>query len=198
MKSKSILLATIGYLIFFLLIHYAHFIYGYVDVVFYAALMDVLMAAAIMTLVLYSAETFKMLTEWEKRLLVFVWLLIGYGFSISVPAVIDRSLSFYILEKIQQRGGGIQENDFESMFINEYMKEHRLVDVRLTEQLQSGTILIEAGCVRLTKKGEMIATISRYYRKNFLPKKRLLKGKYSDVLTDPFRDSNKNNTYICN
>jgi len=197
MKSKIILLVTVGFLLFFLLIHYVHFIYWYVDVVFYAALIDVLVAVIAMAFVLYFYPLFKVLTSWEKRLLVLLWLLMGYGFSISVPTVVDRSLSFYILEKIQQRGGGIKEDSFESMFVNEYMKEHRLIDIRLTEQLKSGTISINSGCVRLTKKGEFIAAISRYYRKNFLPKQRLLKGEYSDVLTDPFRSSSKVSDYMC-
>ena len=197
MKSKIILLVTVGFLLFFLLIHYVHFIYWYVDVVFYAALIDVLVAVIAMAFVLYFYPLFKVLTSWEKRLLVLLWLLMGYGFSISVPTVVDRSLSFYILEKIQQRGGGIKEGSFESMFVNEYMKEHRLIDIRLTEQLKSGTISINTGCVRLTKKGEFIAAISRYYRKSFLPKQRLLKGEYSDVLTDPFRSSSKVSDYMC-
>jgi hypothetical protein len=33
------------------------------------------------------------------------------------------------------------------------MKEARLVDIRLTEQLDSGTIVIKSGCVRLTDHG---------------------------------------------
>jgi hypothetical protein len=114
-----------------------------------------------------------------------------------VPAVLDRSLSFYILEKLQQRGGGIQQARFAEIFTQEYVKEHRLVDVRLTEQMESGTIKIDNGCVRLTAKGDRLATFSRFFRTHLLPKRRLLMGQYSDDLTDPFRHSATQVDYLC-
>jgi hypothetical protein len=114
-----------------------------------------------------------------------------------VPTVIDRSLSFYILEKLQQRGGGIKLDAFDQVFTQEYVKEHRLMDVRLTEQQQSGTIVIRNGCVVLTDWGQTIATTSRFFRNHFLPKQRLLMGEYSDDLTDPFRNSVKRVDYQC-
>ena len=39
--------------------------------------------------------------------------------------------------------GGIQLAKFNYIFTNEYMREHRLVEVRLTEQVKSGTIVID-------------------------------------------------------
>ncbi|HIP12441.1 MAG TPA: hypothetical protein EYG73_06960, partial [Arcobacter sp.] len=72
----------------------------------------------------------------------------------------------------------------------------------LTEQLSSGTIIInQNGCVKLTEKGNTLASFSRYFRKNFLPKERLLMGEYSADLTDPFAhgavDSSKGFDYVC-
>ncbi|WP_216074005.1 hypothetical protein, partial [Acinetobacter baumannii] len=82
---------------------------------------------------------FRDFSRLELIQLAAIWLLGGYVFAISVPTVIDRSLSFYILEKLQQRGGGIREDAFRQVFTEEYVREHHLVEVRLTEQLQSGT-----------------------------------------------------------
>lgn len=70
-----------------------------------------------------------------------------------------------------------------------YMEEARLVDVRLNEQLQSGTITIENGCVKLTKRGDWLASTSRFFRLHLLPRRRLLAGEYTDVLVDPFAES---------
>ena len=114
-----------------------------------------------------------------------------------MPTVLDRSLSFYILEKLQQRGGGIQAEKMSDVFTQEYVKEHRLVDIRLTEQIQSGTIIIDKGCVKLTEKGNKIASISRFIRMNFLAKKRLINGSYTDDLTNPFKDSIPSPDYLC-
>ena len=130
-------------------------------------------------------------------MLLSIWFLSGYAFAISVPTILDRSLSFYLLEKLQQRGGGIKQESFDRVFREEYMLEHRLIDIRLTEQLASGTIEIKEGCVSLTSRGESFARFSRYFRKNWLPKNRLIAGEYTDELTDPFRESIEIYYYQC-
>jgi hypothetical protein len=163
----------------------------------YDAILDGAIATFIAGSILFSIRKLAPLSHFDRTMLVIVWVLGSYIFAISIPTVLDRSLSLYILEKLQQRGGGIKHEAFEQIFTKEYVIEHRLIDVRLTEQLESGTILIDNDCVKLTAFGGWVATTSRYLRKNFLPKERLLMGTYSDDLTDPFRGSNYNVTYTC-
>ena len=198
---KKILLAilTSGLFLFLLLLTYwVHVRYFEVNVLLYSAIADSLLATLITFTLLLIWNKSKIYNVFEKSQLFIIWLLTGYAVAISIPTLIDRSLSFYILEKIQQRGGGIQLEKFEEVFTKEYVKEHRLVDIRLTEQQQSGTIKIKNGCVMLTERGESLAEFSRTFRKNFLPKKRLLMGTYSDDLTDPFRYSVDSLDYKCN
>ena len=177
--------------------YYAHVRYFKVDVVFYGAMLDAVLAAVITLVALYVARFLTPFNPFERIQLAAIWMLCGYVFAISIPTVIDRSLSFYILEKLQQRGGGIRQDRFAEIFTQEYVREHRLVDVRLTEQQESGTIKIEEGCVKLTERGERLAQLSTFFRKNLLPKQRLLMGSYTDELTDPFRRSDKTVTYEC-
>jgi hypothetical protein len=190
-------IATAIFVMLLFFIYYIHITYFSVNVVFYAAIADAVLATLIAGLILFLLTYFRHFNWFEKSQMILIWLLAGYAFAISVPTVIDRSLSFYILEKIQQRGGGIRLDSFEQVFTKEYVKEHRLVDVRLTEQLESGTIKIEGECVKLTEKGNTIAAFSRAFRQNFLPKQRLLMGKYSDDLTNPFRNSLSESDYSC-
>jgi hypothetical protein len=197
MKVFKAGLASLLFLVLLFGIYWFHVRYVRVDVVFYAAIADVFTAAILAALILFGLRYFDLYTGFEKALLVVIWLLAGYSLAISVPTVIDRSLSFYILEKLQQRGGGIRQERFEDVFTKEYVKEHRLVDVRLTEQLESGTIRIEAGCVTLTAKGNRLAGWSRWFRQHLLPKQRLFLGLYSDDLTNPFRDSADVSEYLC-
>lgn len=197
MKISKACLASLIFLTLLIGIYWLHMRFFRVDVVFYASIADACIAAAITAAIVFGTRYFSLFTGFEKTLLVVVWLLTGYALAISLPTVIDRSLSFYILEKLQQRGGGIKQDSFEGVFTQEYVKEHRLVDVRLTEQLASGTILIDDGCVRLTEKGTAIANFGRYFRTNWLPKNRLLMGDYTDDLTDPFRNSNSVTDYTC-
>lgn len=168
-----------------------------VDVVLYSALGDAAVAAALCSVVILRVSWFSPLQASERLLLVLVWLLGGYAFAISIPTVIDRSLSFYILEKLEQRGGGIRADAMGRVITTEFMGEYRVTDARLTEQLASGTIEIRDGCIRLTPKGRRIAAFSSAFRTHLLPRERLLMGEYSDELTQPFRRSSGNPDYQC-
>lgn len=196
-RYLAALLGSVLFVVVLLLANYLHVRYFRVDVVLYAALLDAAIAIVVTVGVFWGARQIRKFSGLELSLLILVWALLGYSFAISVPTVIDRSLSFYILEKLQQRGGGIEQAKMKDVFINEYMVEHHLVDIRLTEQLQSGTIAIKDGCVRLTDKGARIASLSRFYRMHFLPKHRLIMGEYTDALTDPFRNSATQVDYQC-
>ena len=197
MKYLKLLGATALFGTLLLVIYVIHVRYVPVKVVFYSAILDDVLATGLALLLLAALGWLRSFSRFEIAQMVCMWLLLGYSFAISVPTVIDRSLSFYILEKLQQRGGGIKLDAFDQVFTQEYVKEHRLMDVRLTEQQQSGTIVIRNGCVVLTDWGQTIATTSRFFRNHFLPKQRLLMGEYSDDLTDPFRNSVKREDYQC-
>lgn len=197
MKTSRFLAASTLFVTLICLIYWIDISFFQVNVVFYSAIFDGVLATAIAGLAIWRIRAFAVFGSFEKVQMVLIWLLTAYVLAISVPTVIDRSLSFYILEKLQQRGGGIQQSRFAEVFTQEYLKEDRLVDVRLTEQLQSGTIRIENGCVQLTPKGDHLATFSRYFRAHLLPKQRLLLGNYSDELTDPFRHSTTQVDYLC-
>ncbi len=197
MKIKQGVIATSIFLFLLLLFYIVHIKFFRVNVVFYAAIFDGLLASAVSAVILVRLRYFNIYNYFEKFQMIFIWMLLSYVFAISVPTVLDRSLSFYILEKLQQRGGGIYLSDFEAVFTKEYVKEFRLVDVRLTEQQSSGTVFVQDGCVKLTKFGDQLASASGYFRRNFLPKQRLLMGEYTDVLTDPFRESSARMGYEC-
>lgn len=186
------LTGVLGGLLFTVLlvaVYWSYISFFRVNVVFYGALFSVAISLAIYALLLFALPVFRVFDGFDRLNALVIAGLFGYALAISVPTVIDRSLSFYILEKIQQRGGGIRIEQFESLFVNEYMKEHRLVDIRLTEQLESGTIEItDTGCVRLTSKGDNFADFSLFFRRNLLPKSRLIRGEYTDDLVDPFRN----------
>ncbi|MBF7728991.1 hypothetical protein [Pseudomonas sp. N040] len=197
MKALNACLATLLFLILLVVIYWLHMRYLRVDVVFYAALVDVLSAGILAAVVLLTFRRFALFSGFEKAQLVLVWLLAGYALAISLPTVIDRSLSFYILEKLQQRGGGIRQDRFEEVFTREYVREHHLVEVRLTEQRASGTIRIDNGCVTLTTQGDRLAHWSRWFRLHLLPRNRLLLERYGDDLVDPFLQDGAVPSYEC-
>lgn len=197
MKFIVLGLGVALYLAILFLAYFGYIHYFSVDVVFYSSIYAALIALLIFAVTLYWVPFFRRLNYYEKFNVIVIAGLLGYVFAISLPTVIDRSLSFYILEKLQQRGGGIQLAKFHYIFTEEYMREHKLVDIRLTEQSQSGTIIIDGDCVRLTEKGNELANFSRFFRKHLLPKKRLLLDEYTDALIDPFSRSDLSPDYLC-
>jgi hypothetical protein len=186
-KAGLFVLGTCGYATLLLALYFVHMRWLRVDVVFYAAVFDAMLAVALAGLAVRVLRAFAAFNGFEKAQMLLAWALCGYAFAISVPTVIDRSLSFYFLEKIQQRGGGLRVDRFEDVFTREYAREHQLVAVRLTEQVASGTVTIQDGCVRLTARGVRLAEFSRFFRRHLLPRQRLLMGRYTDALVDPFR-----------
>jgi hypothetical protein len=197
MKAIQAFVATLFFVVALLAAYTIHVRWFEVNVVLYSAIEDACIATALLSLLLLLWRGFAAFSGLEKAQLILIWLLLGYIFAISIPTVIDRSLSFYILEKLQQRGGGIQLSRINDVFTQEYLPEHHLMDVRMTEQVESGTVTIRNGCVQLTERGRELAQFSRYFRQNFLPKHRLIMGTYTDALTDPFRHSVATPDYTC-
>lgn len=199
MKYAAAFLLTLIFIACLLAMWVAHARWLPVDVVFYAALADAVAAAAITSIIAFVVLRRRFaFSGLERVLLMLVWLLGGYGFAITIPAMIDRSLSFYVLEKLDQRGGGIRRDAMADIFRDEYLPEFRLVDVRLTEQVASGTVEIDNGCVRLTARGRVLARFGRYMREHFMPRERLLAGVYTDALTNPYSVSDgEEKDYVC-
>ncbi len=198
--TKKVLLSIAGLVIYVVLAIVAYYAYIHalrVNVVLYSSI-----AAAAAALVVYAlllqTPLFRVFNGFEKWQCIAIAGLTGYAMAISVPTVIDRSLSFYLLEKLQQRGGGIQLDQMDYVFKEEYVREHRLMDIRLTEQVESGTLSVSPqGCVQLTPRGQRLATFSRFFRSHFLPRERLIKGQYSSDLVDPFAHSVAPPDYLC-
>lgn len=197
MIVRNLLYSLLLFAFVLLAINFVHFRFFTVNVVLYSALQDVALAVVVAGAICWYGIFRRQADRIMFALLTMVFVLSGYIYAISVPTVIDRSLSIYIVEKLQQSGGSIKLDAFEKLFTEQYMPEHRLVDVRLTEQLESGTVVIENGCVKLTGRGEAVADFTGWYRRHMLPSQRLLMGKYTDALTDPLRRNADMTQYRC-
>lgn len=179
-----------AFIVLFWMINFIHFRYFPVHVVLYDGIWDALIALVLMAIAMRGGcLRWLKLTPVESVLTLTIGLLVAVLYALTFPTVIDRSLSVYILEKLEQRGGAIREDALEDILVKEYFPEHRLVDIRLTEQLNSGTITMTDGCVRLTSRGRWIAAFTRYFRTTLLPRRRDIMGRLSNDLTDPFRHS---------
>ena len=109
-------------------------------------------------------------------------LLIGYSLAISIPTIIDRSLSLYLLEKVYLTNNKMSLDKFKQIFITDYISDKLIIEMRLTEQQELGNLYIDDGNVILTNQGINIAKFGLFFRKNLLPRKRLVSDRYSEEL----------------
>jgi hypothetical protein len=197
MKYLKLSIGTLVYIFLYGIIYYFYVNNFKVDVILYSSINIALVTLLIYVIIIKSNNKLLKFSNFEIFNAIVIAGLMGYSIAISIPTVLDRSLSFYILEKLRQRGGSIKLNKFEYIFTKEYVRESALVDIRLTEQINSGTIMLENDCVKLTEKGRRLAYFNSEFRKYFSPRKRLLNGEYTDILVDPFLRSDKNPDYLC-
>ena len=94
MKYSLAAIASGIFLTIYVSIYVIHINYFRVDVVFYSALLDGIMAAIIAFFIMNIFPILKVFSAFEKTQLAAIWLLTAYALAISVPTVIDRSLSF--------------------------------------------------------------------------------------------------------
>ena len=188
-KAKVIeitsLSASFGFV--FLVINYLHFQYVPVAVILFACVWDALIASVVVLGIywlLRRRNTALLLTEVALTAIASNLLIILY--SVMGPTVIDRSLSIYIVEKLDQRGGKVSAAAMEDIIRDEYLDEFKVPEVRMTEQLTSGTVVSQDGCLHLTAKGRRLSGFAHFYRGHFLPRKRVIGGELSDSLLDPF------------
>jgi hypothetical protein len=179
-KAVRALVGIVSYIVILLATYYINIRFFRVNVVGFTALVDAVIAAVIAGALLFVLKWFRAMEKFERILLVVIYLLGGFGFAVAIPTVIDRSLSLYILQKLDQRGGGIKQDQIGWVFVNE-----------------SGTVVIKDGCVILTDKGRLLAEFSTWFHEYMLPKQRLLNGQYTDDLTNTFRNSVPSPGYEC-
>lgn len=183
-------LLIIALLAAFLVVNQVHFRCFRVYVVLYACVLDASIAlVAVAAAFWFFRRRTTQLTKLEIGLAAAFAYTLALLYAVMGPTVIDRSLSIYIVEKVYQRGGEVAEAAMPAIFIDEYMPEYRLVDVRMTEQLRSKTLTLDNGCLRLTPRGRFLAQFMLFYRREFLPKHRVLGGQETDRLNDPFQGS---------
>jgi hypothetical protein len=195
-KCAKLVCVIGGVGVIFFLINLLHFRFLRVEVLMYAAFLDILVASALMAVAI--ALTGWLRASIEVFFAIVIGALISALYVILVPTLIDRSLSVYMLEKTHQRGGGIRKDAFLDIWRGEYLLEYRVVDTRLTEQIASGTLVIRDGCVLLTPRGNAAVKFTAFVRKYLLPQRRDILGDITDELTDPFRNSSPTATYTCN
>lgn len=102
---------------------------------------------------------------------IFVFALISYFFIvysylITIPTMVDRSLSLYIIKEISKKNeNGLNNNQLISSIQKEFLINNDQYNKRIAEQLKSGNIYIKDDILFITKKGKINNKINIFLKK---------------------------------
>jgi hypothetical protein len=91
-------------------------------------------------------------------LLLFFFL---YSINITIPALLDRSISYYIIGITANEGESNLEQ-YKTAFFNGFINNNGAIEKRLNEQVISGNIVCVDGACRLSDRGYMIYKANIY------------------------------------
>ncbi|MFN0262961.1 hypothetical protein ACKTEK_03690 [Tepidamorphus sp. 3E244] len=83
-----------------------------------------------------------------------------YAFHITLPTIVDRSISLYVLSRVDQHNGATLDQ-MQSGFLDGYVSGYDAVCRRVDEQLGSGNIVYRDGRYVLTPTGKSILRVLR-------------------------------------
>jgi len=89
------------------------------------------------------------------------FLLLSYSFVITIPALLDRSISIFMISVIaQERDEGVGEDAIQDIFLAGYVDGKSVVRKRLNEQLASRNIVMEKGTYKITERGKFVYRVN--------------------------------------
>lgn len=74
-------------------------------------------------------------------------------FLITFPVTFDRSITMFLLSRIERQDGQLTAPMLEQLFVREYLGDMRQIDRRVAEQALSGNIRVDRGRIHITPQG---------------------------------------------
>jgi hypothetical protein len=168
-------------LVVFAAVNVIHSRWFHVRVVLYDTLLDAVIATCIVALLYYFVLRRNLtLSIWEASLAIVASLLILTNYAVLIPTIVDRSLSIGLLEMVARHGGSMKQEAIEPLIFEDFFPAYDVVPIRITEQVHSGTITIDNGCIRLTRLGRTVVAFTTWFRRNLLPRHRDVLGNFDN------------------
>ncbi|WP_370170682.1 hypothetical protein [Sphingobium abikonense] len=83
-------------------------------------------------------------------------LAFNISFLIVFPVTFDRSITMFLLARIERQDGQLDARGLEQVFVRQYLGDLRQIDRRIAEQSLSGTIRVERGRIHITPQGRRL------------------------------------------
>ncbi|HAF41527.1 MAG TPA: hypothetical protein DCG90_07155 [Sphingobium sp.] len=150
-----------GFLLYLALI--ASPLLGSIPLLFYrgvlVAFMGALLLGALMALAARRAPMLDLSTAVGA---VALSLAFNISFLIVFPVTFDRSITMFLLARIEAQDGQLDAQGLERVYLREYLGDMRQIDRRIAEQRLSGNIAVLDGRIHITPQGRGLLTGGRW------------------------------------
>lgn len=92
----------------------------------------------------------------------FAGAILVYAFHITLPTIIDRSISLFVLSRMEGSAEGVRVEELQKAFLEGYVQSNNAVCRRLDEQLTSGNISFRDGKYYIAPAGHFILQSLRF------------------------------------
>jgi hypothetical protein len=129
-------------------------------VIFYQGLI-VMLVMVFLYLAFYIAVQSKFKLNFKEAVpfSIIISSLLFYSFHITVPSLLDRSISLYIIA-LTGKHGRIMVNDYHRHFISGFIEGNKAIEKRIEEQVLTGNLVVESGYYKLTSRGQRLQEIN--------------------------------------
>ena len=83
-------------------------------------------------------------------------LAFNVSFLIVFPVTFDRSITMFLLARIERDDGRLDARGLEQVYFREYLGSMRQIDRRIEEQALSGNIRVDGGRISITPQGRRL------------------------------------------
>ena len=88
--------------------------------------------------------------------------MVCYSFLITVPTLLDRSISLYILATISEERK-INKEEIENYFVSGFVLKNKAIDKRLDEQIFTKNIIINNNNYEITNRGKVVNKLNIFF-----------------------------------
>ncbi|MCI4590264.1 hypothetical protein MOK15_09160 [Sphingobium sp. BYY-5] len=132
-----------------------------IDILFYRGVAVAAIGALLMLLILGVLLRRLMLEPATLVGAVALSLAFNICFLITFPVTFDRSITIFLLARIERQDGQLDARGLQRVYVQEYLGDMRQIDRRIEEQSLSGNIRVEQGRIHITAQGRRLLTGGR-------------------------------------
>ncbi len=155
---KGLLVAVIFFIIFLIALIIKRKLYP-APIIYYEGIWIIIIMVA---LVIGSGLLFALLTSNSKTfasyiiLGVFVGATGSYAFHITLPTLLDRSISMFILALLDS--SDLTMSEVQCNFIRQFVIKDKAIEKRVGEQIATGNLRVEDGHLQITDQGRILTS----------------------------------------